>query len=744
MIEMFIEEIIKLLFGKHWLIPFAFFAMLFLIIKHVANGHLPRYFKVSTIALAISFTLFVLAYYFPWVKYSYAPEIKIYIICSLSVVALLLTMFIIVTYFRIRKRLSIVIENTESAGNKINAWNELQNIKPKDLMPWQVKKYNKRRLYLRVFLGNLKGAEQELDKYKNDKAFYHFMKAIILNFRGDHKSELVEIKLAEDSCDGNTEPLIHFQIIHNRGVAYIGAGEYMLADDCFKRTMAYGKEQNISDSDLWLNTYYNYIFNKTRITPEMTIQQCLDLLEGVKEHIDIENPKQYIAYSNIVIGLNRQMRSDRSVIDEIINTDFAYLINADLTEDERCVLEATTARMVCTGRLNPELVIKTMSKDLDKFLNLPMPLKYRCFKEIDYMFRDLRGNIVSENNVLKENAHWYIINGAVHDLEEYRSSLPSEAVFEKCYCMKEQAGLLKYKLDTYSWKVFLDIMESTKLLYRENELYAELAVCDLDIMDEGTAEWNLDKSFKSIYEDDMRKVLAEIEDIIPKLLEHPILNEIYLRLSIYCFAIGDIEKSKGYYAKFRNLGIFSIDHFAPWLKGKYSVISLYMFVISYIETVEKIANSDISKEDKLVVEWFRDFHKRNGYFEAVVLGRILGGDFFPICVERQPAIIIDSFVIGGNFKNAWLVIPQLNIKIKCNEKAKGFLVGEGKIFSEFIEGQYGEPVGCDLNLIGQDRKNAIERIIEMIKGEMPEYIVSKEEMNRLAGDSWLDKGVIEL
>ena len=34
-----------------------------------------------------------------------------------------------------------------------------------------------------------------------------------------------------------------------------------------------------------------------------------------------------------------------------------------------------------------------------------MPERYRCFKEIDYMFKDLRGRIIEKNQKIKETAH---------------------------------------------------------------------------------------------------------------------------------------------------------------------------------------------------------------------------------------------------------------------------------------------------------------------------------------------------
>ena len=51
-----------------------------------------------------------------------------------------------------------------------------------------------------------------------------------------------------------------------------------------------------------------------------------------------------------------------------------------------------------------------------------MPERYRCFKEIDYMFKDLRGRIIEKNQKIKETAHWYIVNQAVYCKEALKYS----------------------------------------------------------------------------------------------------------------------------------------------------------------------------------------------------------------------------------------------------------------------------------------------------------------------------------
>lgn len=738
MVDTILEELVKTTFGDNWLYAMAVLVCACFAIKFMWNSsRLPGYIKKCLLICLIAGGALIEAELFQWNQQAWYPDVKLLVDIlpyTLSVVMILSIGFLAYSYCKIDRQLKVVITNTEPQGDKIAAWKELQDIQVARLTPWQKKKYDKRRLYLRVFLGNMCGAEQELEKFSKDEAFYHYMKAILFNFKGNHKAEIEEAKLAEDACDGDTDSLLHFQIITNRGVAYVGAGEYRLAQDCFNKAINLGKKKNLSNPDLWLNIYYNYVFNITRLNPDISIKSCFDELEGVKNHIDIEDPKQYIGYSNIVIDILRQNNADREEINRIINLDFEYLVNSNLTDMERCALEATTARMVCTGRLDPNAVTERLSKDAKLFLQLPMPMKYRCLKEIDYMFKDLRGPITEKNRRIKEAAHLYIINQAIYDLEEYRASLPSEAVHEICYCLKERAGLLKYNEQRYDWNDFIITMQSVKRLYKENDLLADAVLCDLDIMDEATSELNIDSDLKSIHMDTMKASLKEIEEIIPELMEHPILNEIYLRLSIYCFAMDDIEKSREYYEKFQRLGNFAITHFAPWLRGKYSVISLYMLVIGYVEAVDRIAGKDLSGEIPQIQDWFKGFHDRNGYYEAMVFGRMLGGEILPLQIEFMPGTqYLGTSVNCNNIKNAWLVMPSLPVKIKCNGRLSGSLIGNSCLFSDWR----GEKLlFCNVDTIMPEMKNAIDRIVTIIKHEMPDYLVSSEELNRLAEDNW--------
>lgn len=736
MVDTIAEEVIKAIFRDKWIAAGIVIVITIVAIRFVCKNNLPGYFKRCLIICMVSIAALVESNFFQWDCIFNTQRIKKFFVLVLLLVITITVITFFYKYKKIDGKLRDVIKNTEPNGNIIEAWKSLQEIKTASLTPWQKKQYDKRRLYLRVVLGNMCGAEQELKKFADDNVFYHYMKAVIFYYKGNHKEELEEAQIAESWCNGDTDSFLYFQIIENRGVGYVGVGEYSLANDCFKRAIEFGKEKNLKDPNLWLTAYYNYIFNKTRIDREISIQKCLDMLEDVKKYIDIENPKQYIGYRNVVIELLRQKKVDRVQISEIVNQDFEYLINSNLTNTEKCILEATTARMACTGRLDPSIVTEKMSKDIKLFLQLPMPEKYRCFKEIDYMFKDLRGLITEVNREIKETAHWYIVNQAAYDLENYRSELPSEAVYEICWCLQERAGLLKYKSDQYVWNEFLKDMHSAQMLYKENELLADSVLCGLNIMDEALSEHNVDSELKPLYLDTIKSSLQEIEEILPQLMEHPILNEIYLRLSIYCFAIDDIKKSKCYYEKFQNLGNFAIDHFAPWLRGRYFVISFYMVVIEYIEVVNKIAEKDLSREISQVQDWFKGFHNRNGFYETIVLGRVLGKEIIPMYLEMNPGKqMYDDVINVGDIKSTWLVIPELQIKIKCNESLSGKMFDRSYLLPDVAVGglRY-----CNVNMIMPDMKKAIDRITEMIKAELPDYLISSEELKRLARECWFN------
>ena len=208
MADTVLEQIVKTIFGDNWLKPMVILLVAFAVLGFIYKRKLPKYIKVCLGIVSVLVTILLLSFCYLWPSnlLSIVKNVQ-WIVTSLILLTFSILLFL---YKKIAKQLDQVIKNTEPGGNRITAWKELQSIKTTNLTPWQKRKYDKRRLYLRVILGNMCGAQQELNQFENDKPFYNYMNAIILNFRGNHKAELEMVKLAEDFCDGETDPLLNF------------------------------------------------------------------------------------------------------------------------------------------------------------------------------------------------------------------------------------------------------------------------------------------------------------------------------------------------------------------------------------------------------------------------------------------------------------------------------------------------------------------------------------------------------
>lgn len=166
--ETVIEEIIKIIFGEYWLIPAIIIVVAGAVIRFIYRNHLPMYFKGCLIICMIAIAVLAGSDFVRWDQYPAIKQIR-EIISPLLLLLIVIAMVVLFCEYRKNDRqLKAVIKNTKPYGNKIKAWKELQKIKTANLTSWQKRKYDKRRLYLRVVLGNMCGAEQELKKFEND------------------------------------------------------------------------------------------------------------------------------------------------------------------------------------------------------------------------------------------------------------------------------------------------------------------------------------------------------------------------------------------------------------------------------------------------------------------------------------------------------------------------------------------------------------------------------------------------
>lgn len=555
------------------------------------------------------------------------------LLLTLIILSIALPARIYLRYHNKLKKISHYSQREQLDHDLILAWNQLNELSPKSLTSRQRKKYEKYRIYLRILMGNLSGAEREIEKIKDiDPAYYHFLRYINCNAVGHIKEAAEQIKRADEACDADTDKQIRIQILANRGVSYVILGQFKDADDCFYAAIQYGQKYRIQQKSIWEVLYYNFIFNKTRLKPDITMDELQPFFDEMKIHFDMELPVDYLMIQNIQMELLRQTNAGKKAIDENIYYSFDYLMHSSIPEVNRCVLEASIARMIWSARLDPSGILEAMNGDLEAFRSLPMPAKYKCFKELDLLFQDLHGDIVTRYDRLKQNAIWYMTNQAEADLEQFRQTLPQEAIYERCFCFREIAGLQKRRADAYSWEKMSEQFSNALILYEENGLELDIQMCRLAMIDEGCAPANLDQRFNLRHLAEMHRQLQEIESFLPSIEKHPVLTELYLRLSFYCLRMDEYEKCKQYYERFAQQSrTFSNNHFAPWMHAYHMVVSFAVRVLYFIEAADLISRSpELLNEDRLVRDWFQYFYQGDGLIQSIVLGGFMGYKEIPV------------------------------------------------------------------------------------------------------------------
>lgn len=682
MVSILIKILGELMDGTAFLLPslLLLLAIAGILTVHQKFYRLPKYVLISAIAESCGLFLFtVLLIIKNEGKKVGQPEATSLTrgIAGFVVLTLIILAFIagscVRTYIRINKVLRSVLSHSQHESfdhNPIQAWRELDELKPSQMTLRQKRRYERYRMYIRATLGSFGANERELKQLENgDKkqaAFCHFLRFFQYWSAGNMVVAAEHIQKAEALCDADTEMFIRAQILINRGVGYIGLGLYRDADDAFTRAIQFCKKHQLRDKHLWTTIYYNYVFNKTRLKTDITRAEWESELEELKAYLDMEMPMDYLAYANVELELLRQTNADKKLLEDNVYYTFDYLKLSNIPDKNRCMFEASTARIIWSARLNPSYILQALTEDIELLLQMPMPARYNCFKEIDLFFADLNGPIVNAHEQLKQSAYWYMTNQAAQDLEKYRRNLPSEAVYERCFCFKEIAGIQKRKEHEYQWAVVEENFQNAIALYHENGLELEEIMCKLALIDEASGILNTDEHLCLLRKEEMKLLVDEVDVLLPHIQQHPIMNEVALRLSFYCSAMDDYERCKRYYEIYKQTSrLISINHYAPWLHRYYMVVCFVTRVLYILEAVEMVPNLDeFQEKNELVRGWFHDFAKRNGESEAFILGRMLG--FEELVLLKR--IVWKDALTGQADYHTWLVFPELKLEIDVTYK----------------------------------------------------------------------------
>lgn len=91
----------------------------------------------------------------------------------------------------------------------------------------------------------------------------------------------------------------------------------------------------------------------------------------------------------------------------------------------------------------------------------------------------------------------------------------------------------------------------------------------------------------------MQQFMEEVEKMLPMLQEHPIINEIALRMSFYAYRMDDYERCKKYYGEYRRTRhLVSIEQYALWMHAYLMVVSFVVRVLYILDTIRKLPSTN--------------------------------------------------------------------------------------------------------------------------------------------------------
>lgn len=536
----------------------------------------------------------------------------------------------------------------------IEALELLNAIKPGWLTVKQLRSYQKRRFSLFVGLGSLRKARTYLEEICPEKgALYHFALHILAYRSGDLKTSFFEIQAAEDCGDLKSDPHLQFQVIMNYGVCYAAEKNYHLADEYYRKAIAFYDERKLRDDELLGTFYYNYAFNQLRLNSDRAAWETA--LDECQSRLNMKKTDAQVCMLNLRLELMRQTEAARETIDELLQSAFSTITGSRLPLKNKVLFASSAARVAWAAQVNPIPCLKLLSDNLSVVESLPANQRYHVYAELDVLFHDLHGPVNDSFAALRDRASGYLKTEAESDLRQWQNGLPEEAIYARCDCLKKMAFLSRNRMP-YNQDGVVSFQQNVIRLYHDNDLYLDELLTYLDVMDELLDKRSRDEDYRPIYVDQLRDHLASTEDLLSQLEGHPALLETYIRLGCYCLDLDEYEKSLSYARLFWNSDI-SVQNFSPWLRRYYAGLLLHARVILFDQAIKKAsADKRLCSFSMDIQNWFATYPRHDGALEAFLLGRFLS---VPV---GKAKVWIPS---GENEpqEHTWLWIPGLELNI---------------------------------------------------------------------------------
>lgn len=532
-------------------------------------------------------------------------------------------------------------------------------VKPERLTSNQLTTFNRYRVFCHIALGNCAVAKAILDQGDFEPVFKHFALGVIAEGAGDYEQSRKELDAAFASDLNAAEPFIVLQLEHNRAIARINDGQFLTADGDLEKIRSKVRERGIRDKAFLNLLYENLVLNKTRLDlPDGGAAAGWGLIDEYAETLNASSGTDQGALFNLKLMFLRQLDAGRAEKEKLFADELASTLNTkSLSDEQRTVALASLGRIAWADGLDPERVLEYFGSCDLSLKRLKPADRISVFKNLFVMFEGLA---TDDSNAAKiANAvSLYYENGIQHDLAEWESALPSEAIKLHAHIQRERAAL--YQIKGGNWKQVASSLESAICLLERG----------LQIMDAIEIRWELLKHLTRYDPTEAKKHIPALEEHLTALGNHPSLGYPYYELCLCYALLGIRNKCRDAYKKAVSFNT-PMGHYAPGVRQDVAMASYcarFYLMVDVLGSPDRVRPLLRTSEGRRWLDSYPD--SANILSQTLLLGRFLGYQG-PIPLE------VIAVPLGGGLAlaNYWLTMPELwlifSLSINSNDSSHG-------------------------------------------------------------------------
>ncbi len=525
----------------------------------------------------------------------------------------------------------------------VAAFVAMRQAKPGRLALNQLTTFNRYRVFCHIALGNCAVARNILNKNDFEPVFKHFALGVIAEGAGDYERSRKELDAAFASDLSAAEPFIVLQLEHNRAISRINDGQFLIADGDLEKMRFKVKDKGIRNKAFLNLLYENLILNKTRLDlPDEGAAAGWELIDEYAETLDAHSGRDQEALFNLKLMFLRQLGATRAEKEKLFADELTSMLKTtSLSDEQRTVAMASLGRIAWADGLDPERVLEYFGSCNLNLKHLKPADRLSVFKNLFVM---LGGLATADPNAAKiTNAvNSYYENDMQHDLVEWESSLPSEAIKLQAYIYRERAAL--YQIKSGNWKQVASSLKSAICLLERG----------LQIMDSLEVRWELLRHLTRFDPTEAKKHIPALEERLTALGSHPSLGYPYYELCLCYGLLGMRDKCRDAYKKAVSFET-PMGHYAPGVRQDVAMASFcarFYLMMNVLGSTNRVRPLLRTSEGRRWLDGYPD--SASILSQTILLGRFLGYQG-PIPLESRTVLLGEGLALA----NCWLTMPEL-------------------------------------------------------------------------------------